>query len=99
MRMSPRELKLIVMDRITLATQHGRINETKAARVGDLRPGIEEDGVGPRGDSGERTDAERQRQHRGDGKTGGFAQLPQRKAKISKKRRHRFPSFNPCATP
>jgi hypothetical protein len=81
-RLLTHKLQLAVVDRVACRTEHGGRDKAQLRGLLHMRPGIEENGVGPRDHRRQRADAQRQRQHCRERKAGRLTQLPHRIAKI-----------------
>src|ERR1035438_2529653 len=77
------------MHRVAFTAEHGCIDKANVARRVDMRPRIVKHGIGPRGNGGERANAQRQGEHGGECESGRLAQLPQCVANILPQTIHR----------
>jgi hypothetical protein len=78
----PNELKLVVMNGISITTKHSSGDETERSCIPDLGPGIEQDCIGPRGNRGQCADAQCEREHRRQRKARRHAQLAYRVTQV-----------------
>jgi hypothetical protein len=76
------KLVIVIVHGVTAVPENRRIDKTKLARDGDMRPWIVKNGISPGGYGGERADAERQREHCGDCKARRTTQLAKGKLQV-----------------